>query len=243
MRKLSAILLRLLTLALAPLLSGCFDIHEEYWLARDGSARAEFRYTVPSQALLLSDPARLEQDIREAVATQPSLRLDAVQVTPAGDGVHIALNLSTDSIFDLVDVVKTARAGNFPASAADLAGRFEVHMKGLEVDFARTVKVSDALGLASIGIGRKDKELRRLSYIVHLPVVPKESNADRTEDGGRTLIWESTLGEAMKAPLVTRFRAPVPLQPQWIAAAAGGVLLLGLLVCLLWRRLRRKRLA
>ena len=71
---------------------------------------------------------------------------------------------------------------------------------------------------------------------MHLPEAAIESNADTISNGGRTLAWDSTLGDALGRPLVTRFKARMPVPPAlWFAA---GLVVLALTVLLL--RLRRR---
>jgi len=99
--------------------------------------------------------------------------------------------------------------------------------------------VKEALGLASLAVGSGDRENRRLTYIIHLPKAAKESNATLVTDGGKTLTWDCTLGEAMQRPVVTRFRATMPI-PRY-AWAAAAVLLLVTAGFIVWvtKKLRR----
>jgi hypothetical protein len=238
MRKLPAIFSRLLAALACLLLGACFDIREEVWIHRDGSGRAELKYTIPESALLLGGGiAGLEQKVRELVATEPKVRLDDVKVSTAGGEARIAVKLSTDSMLSLLELQESEAFQELPDAAGNIAGTVVVKLRGLDIDFTRTVKVREALGLASLAIGAEDRRDRSLEYIVHLPKAPKESNATRTENGGKTLVWKATLGEALKRPLVTRFRAALPIP--WYAHAAAGLLLAGIVALVL--RLRRKR--
>ena len=180
---------------------------------------------------------RLRPKVRELVATQPKIRLDKVSVTTAGGEAKIAVALSTDSMLSLIELQESEAFQELPDAAGNIAGTVVVRLKGLDIDFTRTVKVREALGLASLAIGGEDRASRSLEYIVHLPKAPKESNATSTADGGRTLVWKSSLGDALKKPVVTRFRAALPIP--WYAHAAAGLLLAGIVVLIL--RIRRKR--
>ena len=238
MRKLPAIFSRLLAGLACLVLSACFDIREEVWIRPTGSGLAKLDYSIPESALLLSGgTAGLEAKIRDLVATKPEIRLDAVAVTVVDGEAKIAAVLSTDSMLSLLELRNSDEFKKLPSAASNIAGDLVVQLKGLDIDFTRTVKVRDALGLASLAIGADDRRNRSLEYIIHLPRAAKESNAASTADGGKTLIWKSTLGDAMKGPLVTHFRAALPIP--WYAHVAAGLLLTGIVVLIL--RIRRKR--
>jgi hypothetical protein len=238
MRKLPAIFARFLAGLACLALGACFDIREEIWIHRNGSGHARLDYTLPESALLLAGgTAGLEAKVRELVATQPEIRLDAVSVTIAGGEAKIAVALSTDSMLSLIELQESEAFQELPDAAGNIAGTVVVKLKGLDIDFTRTVKVREALGLASLAIGGEDRARRSLEYIVHLPKAPKESNATSTADGGKTLVWKSSLGDALKKPVVTRFRAALPIP--WYAHAAAGLLLAGIVALVL--RVRRRR--
>lgn len=239
MRKLPAISLRVLAACATLLLSACFDIREEIHIHRDGSGKAALDYTIPASALLLAGGKEgMEGRIRELVASQPKLRLDSVEVGDAGaDEARIAVRISTDSMLSLLELQESEAFRELPSAAGKLAGHIDFRLRGLDLYFARTVEVREALGFAALAIGGDERAKRKLTYIVHLPRAASESNATSVADGGRTLVWESTLGEAMRGPLVTRFRAPLPIP--WYAHAAALALVAGLV--LWWLRVRRQR--
>lgn len=233
------LLMRLLAGLACLFLAACFDIREEVWIERNGSGRAELNYTLPESALLLTGGAAgLEKKVRELVAGQPPLTLDGVTVTVMDGQATVNVRLSTESMLSLLDLQKTEDFQSLPEASAEIAGHFDVRLRGLDIDFTRTVRVREALGLASLAIGTEDREARRLSYTVHLPKAAKEHNATTVTDGGKTLIWEATLGEALKQPVITRFRATMPV-PRWVwiaaVALAGGI---AVLVVRLWKKFR-----
>jgi hypothetical protein len=241
MRKLPAIFLRVLAVFAAFALSACFDIREEIHIHRDGSGKAALDYTIPASALLLGGGKEgMEGKIRELVASQPKLRLDSVKVTEAGaDEARIEVRISTDSMLALLDMQESEAFRELPSAAGKLAGHIDFRLRGLDLYFARTVEVREALGLAALAIGGEERAKRKLTYIVHLPKAASESNATSVSDDGRTLVWEATLGEALRAPLVTRFRAPLPIP--WYAHAGALALIAGLVGWGLRIRRRRKR--
>ena len=238
MRKLPAIFARFLAGLACLLLSSCFDIREEVWVHADGSGRAELNYTLPESALLLAGgTSGIEARVRTLVATQPEIRLDAVDVSTGNDEAKIVVKLSTDSMLSLIDLQESEAFQQMPDAASNIAGTVVLKLKGLDIDFTRTVKVREALGLASLAIGGEERAKRSLEYIIHLPKAAKESNATTVADGGKTLVWKATLGEALRKPVVTRFRASMPIP--WFVHLAAGLLLLGIVALVL--RVRRKR--
>lgn len=238
MRKLPAIFARFLAGLACLALSACFDIREEVWIHPNGSGRAELHYTIPESALLLGGgTAGLESKVRELVASQPKIRLDAVEVLTGNEEAKIVVKLSTDSMLSLIDLQKSEAFQKMPDAASNIAGTVVLKLKGLDIDFTRTVKVREALGLGVLAIGSEDRAKRNLEYIIHLPKAAKESNATSVSDGGKTLVWRSTLGEALKKPVVTRFRAALPIP--WFVHLGAALLLFGIVVLIL--RTRRKR--
>jgi hypothetical protein len=240
MRKLPAIFHRFLVLATCFLLGACFDIREEVWIERNGAGRAELRYTVPESALLLGGGAAgTENKIRELIATQPSLILDGVSMEVRDERATVTVKVSTKSMLSLLDLKKSDSFQNLPESTANIAGHFDVRLRWLDLDFSRSVHVKEALGLASLAVGAEDRENRRLTYIIHLPKPAKENNATQVTEGGKTLTWDYPLGEAMKRPVVTRFRASMPIpRYAWAAAAGLGIAVVGIAVWI-FRKIRQ----
>lgn len=184
----------------------------------------------------------MEAKIREAIGKQPMLKLDGLIVEDHGDRASVEIKISTDSVLSLRDLKKGGGSTKMPAAAVDLAGKFEVHRQGLDIDFARTIRVREALGLASFAVRDDDRRDRRLTYIIHLPTPASQSNANEVLNGGKTLIWDSSLGDALQQPLVTRFKARVPIpRTVWLGAGLIGLALSGLLLRL--RVVRRRRQA
>ena len=242
MRKLHAIFIRFLTGLACLLLGACFEAREEIWIDRGGSGRAELSYTLPGSAVSLAGGAEmLEDKIRDLIGSQPELRLDAVSVTSAGDDAVVTVKLSADSMLALLDLKKSEELEQLPSSVEDLAGNFDVRLRGLDIDFSRKIDIGKAMGIASLAVGANDRRNRRLVAIIHLPKPALESNATRTEGHGRTLVWEATLGEALRKPVITRFRASMPIP--WYAHLVAALLLLGVALSIAWWwRRRRSRL-
>ncbi|MCX6878455.1 MAG: hypothetical protein NTW21_32270 [Verrucomicrobia bacterium] len=233
---------RLLLLAAGGMLASCIDGREEFWLAADGSGRAEIRYEVPAAlASSLGGETGIEKLLERFVRETPTLTSTSHRVTRQGERMAVEFKASFKSVLELIAAVSgdsVLAAGKFKPLVEPLIGHFDIRQRGLRVEMTRTVSPSKALpGAGFVPDSRFDG--RRLVYILHLPVVAQESNATRTADGGRTLIWDQTLKEGLKKRVVIHFKAAMPL-PWWSLAAL--VVALGLLLGWLGRKgLRRWR--
>lgn len=201
------------------LLSSCLDIHEEIWIQADGSGHATLTYTVPETTLLIAGGKQeLEISIRQFFDSYPEFQLDDFQVEVIGTEARITLRASTDSVISLANL---SASDNFLAlsnSTKSLFGSFDIKAQALDVDFQRSVDLQRAIGLASLTINGRERSQRRIIQVIHLPALPKSHNASRSENGGRTLIWEHSLGEALRAPVDSSFHLRIPL-PAWSIAA------------------------
>lgn len=223
-------LLRFSLLAFAWVLSSCIDGHEEYWIAADGSGRAEVDYQIPSTvAHLHGGENGIRAALREFLDSTPELKNPTLQVTTEGSQLRVKASVAFDSALDLRKVAAGASIHELPDSASHLAGAIHAETHGRTLDFKRTIFAAKAIpGVGLMPASQLDGH--SLTYIMHLPTAASESNATRTADSGKTLIWECPLAQAVERPFVTRFQMPVPLPWSWMLwitapiATAGGVL-------------------
>lgn len=231
-------LLRLISILLCLLVVSCIDCKEELWINADGSGAAEATYDLPTSAVNLGGG---EAQIRSSIATlleeNPSLHSEILSITPTGPRTQIHLRLTFESAVKLIGLSKPESTQSIPASAQQLAGTFDFHLKGREFALCRTIEANKAFA-GGLFMPRKEIEGRKLLYILHLPQPPIESNATRTENNGSTLIWDYPLEEALKKPLTTRVRAQIPI-PWWAYAAAAGILLGILTLLIRWKPWQR----
>jgi hypothetical protein len=217
---------RLLACVAAALLASCIDGREEIWVNADGSGRSEVSYSVPAAAARLhGGEAGVRRLIEGFLKDAPGITTSSCEVAPAGDQLEIRVRTTFDSALGLKDISTSQAMGALPSSAAGLVGDFQVVVKGLSIDFARTITAGDVLPGAGFLPVSQFKD-RQLTYLFHLPKAATSSNATRTENSGRTLIWEIPLAQAIQAPVTTRFTAPIPL-PTW---AVFAICLLGALI-------------
>jgi len=217
---------RLLVAAVCCLLASCIDGREEFWLAGDGSGRAEIRYAVPATlARGCGGEKGLSKLLDEFIRETPTLTNASRRVTCEGDSMVVDFRASFKSALDLINALSgnTALAsGNLKPVVEPLIGHFDFRRNGLTVNLTRTVRPSKALPGAFL-MPASQFDGRHLVYIVHLPMVAQESNATRTEDGGRTLIWDQTLQDGLKNSVIIHFKGAVPI-PWWLIAAAAAAL-------------------
>jgi hypothetical protein len=218
----------------ALVLSSCIEGREEVWLEADGSGRANFRYDLPAAAAKFQGGLGGVEKLLDSILKDfPDSTSD---VTVEGDRLKVEVNLAFASVEEISKMKSSLDGNRVPSSMEHLAGIFKVQREGLSVDFTRTISPGKAL--PSAFIPASEFRDRRLTYILHLPVVPKESSATLTENGGRTQIWEQSLSSAMQNPVVIHLKAKIPI-PGWIfAAGAGALLVLGGTIVWLARRIK-----
>jgi hypothetical protein len=213
------------------LASGCVDSREEYWIDSRGGGRGEISLSIPAAALRLHGGETGVGGMIDSFARGvPGVELSnrSVEITGERARVHVAFEFG--SALDLADVADGPALQALPAAVRHLTGNVEVSLRGRELSFIRQSTPGRAFPVVPLlSSSRLDGQL---VTIIHLPARARESNATRTENGGRTLIWETPLATAVKAPLVTRFKIDVPVP--WLLvlgvalplALAGGFLLI-----------------
>jgi hypothetical protein len=210
---------------LCALLSSCINGREEIWLNADGSGRADLFYDVPAAAARFQGGAAgIDKLIGSLIEKLPD---HSHEITQQDDRLKVRVKVSFKSPEELTSLTSSVSGRKVPSSLEHLGGIFEVKQDLLDVDFTRTISPAKALPVAFIP--RSEFENRKLTYIVHLPVRAVETNADRVENGGRTLTWEQPLAAAIREPIVVHFKAKIPL-PAWLIAAVWGVVILIALV-------------
>jgi hypothetical protein len=235
--------LRAAAILLALVCSSCLECREEFWLEADGSGRAEIRASVPASVLAMQGgEAKVGKLLAEFLRDTPEIRGSTYQIRREGDRAAIDLDLTFTSALDLAEVTKGPSAKALPEAATHLAGEIETRFRGRTLELERSVAPGKALP-GSAFLPASTFEGRRLVSIVHLPEPAFDHNATRVGNGGRTLIWDVPVAEAMRKPMVSRFKMKVPVP--W-----GLVAGIGIPVCLLaawgfarWRNARQRRAA
>jgi hypothetical protein len=204
-------------------MTSCIDGREEVWIKPNGSGRAEIHYSLPARAVQMKggDAAVLTM-IRDFIKSTPEISASTCDVRTEGDLTKVRVTTEFDSALDLQNAAEGAGIAALPPAAISLAGVVEAKLDGRSLAFTRTIRPADALPGSSF-LPMSTFEGHRLDYIIHLPDVPTTHNATRTENSGRTLVWEKPLAEAIRSPIVTHFRMDIPIPWKWIGSIAAGL--------------------
>ncbi|MEO5716224.1 MAG: hypothetical protein ABIT37_22280 [Luteolibacter sp.] len=231
--------LHVIALLVACLLTSCIDCHEEIWLEADGSGHADISYTLPAAAARFQGgETGVRKQIEKFLSETKEIKSSACEVSTEGDRLKIRVSGAFDSALDLKEISTGGSMDELPSSATNLAGKVEVSVKGRTVDLTRTISPGAALPGAAF-MPASAFEGHRLVYVIHLPTAAKESNATRTADDGRTLVWDFPLAKAIRTPVTTRFVAEIPI-PRWMLITAAPVaFVVGWLALLGFKQLRK----
>jgi len=168
------------------------------------------------------------------LARQPRVRREACEVATTGDRTRVRVRLAFDSVLQLTELSTPEATAALPSSFRHLAGVFDLRMSGRDVELTRTLSPGKVF-FGGLFAPKDEFAGRRLVYTLHLPVAALESNATRTSDDGKTLVWDFALADGLKQPLVTRFKARAPL-PAWLIPVGSGTATLLIGVIVWWRR-------
>lgn len=220
------------------LLCSCIESHEEVWLEPDGSGRAEIRATLPAAVLAAKGGEKeVGAMIETALSSTKAFTRAHHEITTRGDRAEIRIEADFDSAMDLIEVTEGPSSAELPPAVKHMAGTLQVAIHGRTLDFKRTISPGKALPGAGL-LPASALDGGRLVTVVHLPAAAFDHNATRVENQGRTLVWEIPLAQAVRKPMVTRFRMDIPI-PWHLVAGIAIPLILGS-VWLIRRRARRK---
>ena len=232
---------RVLLLTAVAALSSCIDTREEYWLEADGSGRAAATYELPlAVARMHGGPDGIRKLLEDFLKNTPEIRSSDCKVNAEGNHLRVDLRVAFDSALELRNVASGGAIRELPSAASNLAGTIQADIQGRNLAFSRVISVSNALPGASF-LPASQLEGHRMVYVMHLPAAAEESNATRTEDSGRTLIWEIPLQQALEAPVTTRFKMAIPIPWKWVTGVALPFSLAGVFVIVRIRRSRMRK--
>lgn len=232
---------RILLLVIACLLTSCIDSREEFWLEANGSGHAEITCSLPSAAARMQGG---ESGIREMIATffknTPEITASSHEVTTDGDRTRVKVRVSFDSALDLLNVASGPAIRHLPSAATHLAGQVNATFRGRTLDLTRTIAPGKALPGAAF-LPDSQFEGHRLVTLLHLPAAASRSNATRVENGGRTLVWDTPLAAAIRAPVTARFQMDIPIPWALVTAIVLPLALAGGFACFRIRKSRNRR--
>ncbi|MGA0846231.1 MAG: hypothetical protein ACO3RV_06780 [Luteolibacter sp.] len=228
---------RLLLVVGCGLLASCIDSREEFWIDATGGGRAEITVTIPQAATRLhGGVSGVEKMIDDLLGQVSGIEQLSRKVERVGDRVRIFVRFHFRSARDLAELGGKSGGSRVPAAVRHVAGLVKISFDGGRLNWQRRSEPGRAIpGVSWLPASALDG---RLVTVIHLPLAVNESNASRIEDGGRRLVWELPLAEAVKSPVVMRFNMELPIFWSWVIGLL--VLLVGFGVFFIWRRIQRK---
>jgi hypothetical protein len=210
----------------AALLASCIDSREEFWVDAWGGGRAEITCTLPAAAARLHGGEQgICRMIDDFLAETPAISVAQREVVTVGERVVVKLELEFDSALELAEIADGAAIQRLPSAAAHLLGEVKVEQRGRTMHFTRSSQPGRLLpGAALLPASSLDG---RMVTIIHLPAASSASNADRVENNGRTLVWDTPLTEAVRQPRVTRFSLDIPIPWSLVLGVAVPLTLAG----------------
>lgn len=191
------------------LLSGCYRTQSHITIKSDGSAHIELvkslnRDTLKKQMEQSKDksrkqlppPGQISKEMlqnAESKAKQEGVAIVAFQ-EGATEGIKLSKHVDnakdiTSDFDNLQDVAKLASISELPDSQDSINLSLEVKKGFFATSYKLNTKVgSDQGGNPMSGLGGQMGE--NSTFTLTLPIKPGKTNAKRTEDGGKTLIWE-----------------------------------------------------
>jgi len=219
-------------------LVSCIDSHEEVWIDGDGGGRAEITYIVPRSAVITQGGREgLRATVQKQIGATEGLRDTKIEITEENDRIRVFVSLAFDSVLKLSELATVETVAELPPAARHFAGETDIQVKGRDVRVTRTISPGKALpGSSFMPASRWNGH--QLRYTIHLPQAVLNSNATRTENMGRTLIWEVPLADAISKPIVTSFETRIPI-PWWAIAVLTSLVVLSVWLLLRWIKRRR----
>lgn len=197
-------------IAAALLSSSCVDSREEYWIDARGGGRGEMSFTMPATALRLhGGEAGVERMIDAFLKKIPGIEPTRREVSVHGERAEVALAFRFESALDLADFADSSAARELPSAVRHLAGSVDVSLYGRELAYTRQSDPGRAI--PGVSLLPASRLAGRLVTIIHLPSPASETNATRMENDGCTLVWDTPLADAVKAPLEMHFKMNVPI--------------------------------
>jgi hypothetical protein len=232
--------IRFLAAVITVLLASCIDSREEFWIEADGGGRAQITCTIPAAAARIHGG---DDGIRKLIAdflrATPSIKRSSHEVTTANGRTTAVVEFAFDSALDLMETsTRESPAGLLPPAAKHFLGEMQAEWRGRSLEMTRRISPGKSLpGAAFMPASTLEG---RLVTIMHLPAPASASNATRTENSGRTLVWETPFAEAVKSPVTYHFIMDAPLPWKLIGGIVAPLALLG---GVLWIRRIRVRTA
>lgn len=228
-------------LALITLLSSsCIDVREEFWVHKDGSARAEITCLLPRAAMLVAGGEKgIRKLVEELLADDPNIESYQFTIRDRQERKEIQIQIEVEQLLRLDRLRQTVqRNQQLPEAVRLMVGKLDVNLDGLTAIQVRRVSSPGEAAPALKWLPAAELRDHSLVQIIHFPHPVRSSNAHESSHGGRTIRWETPLIAAIQGPVVYEFSVPLPIPWLWIGL--GGAVMIALLAWW-WRRRRRSR--
>ena len=230
-----------------PFLSSCVDIHEEFWIHEDGSAKAEISIDMARAATLALGGPKGAKRMAEKMLEDEATLIDSyhVEVIEKDKRVELKMHCVVDELMDLEKLRQSIQSQkDLHPSIRKMVGEYNIGLDGLSgVNFSRTVSLGEAVpALRWLPKSKlKDYEIVK---VMHFPDAIETHNAHEVTDNGRTLAWKTPLSSAVEAPIIYELIMPVPIPWGWIMTGMAVIIaLFALAFVLVRRKLRSKKIA
>ena len=219
-------ILRALVTCIMLLLVSCIDSREEFWIETNGSGRAHISYTIPASAARMhGGDDGIRKLIGDFFRATPSIKQPHHAVFTENGRTTVTVEFAFDSALDLMRTGSSDSLDRLPAAASHFFGETKMNWSGRSLEITRNISPGKALPGAALL--PSSQLVGRLVTIMHLPAAALESNATRTENHGRTLVWETPFADAVRSPVTYRFTMGVPLPWTMLGWIMAPLALLG----------------
>lgn len=236
-------IMRGLLILCALLATSCLDVREEFWIHEDGSAEAEITLHMPRRATLaLGGPEGVQAMAEKLLTDEKSIDSYEAQVSESGERVSLKVHCAVDQLVAFDNLRKSIQSReDINPAVRKMIGEFDIGLEGLSgVSVRRRVAPGEAVP-ALRWLPKSQTEGHGFVKIMHFPKAVKHHNAHESWDDGRSLMWESSLANAIQTPMVYEFVMPYPIPWAWAISAAVGVIAILSALILLIKKLRAAR--
>ncbi|MGA0899068.1 MAG: hypothetical protein ACO3SO_01545 [Luteolibacter sp.] len=225
-------------------LSSCLDVREEFWIRKDGSAEAEITCQLPRTATIaLGGPTGVRSMVEKLLEDEGHIDSYEVQASENGKRVILKVRCGVDQLiaFDNLHRSIQKRDDLHPAFRK-MMGEFDIGIEGLAgVSVQRRVAPGEAVP-AMRWLPQSQTKGHRIIKIIHFPQIIKQHNAHESWNKGCTLMWETSLEDAIRTPIDYQFVIPFPIPWGWLMSVAICVIaILAIVIQSLRRRSPGKR--
>lgn len=220
-------------------LNSCLDCEEEVWINADASGAGSITITVPAAATSLhGGEAGVKALAEDFLKSSSAFDSYLVGTSTANRRTTIHATFTFSDVRDFLDDSLTENLDHLPSGGREFAGVTEVKFEGLNIAFSRRRELSKAIPGAMF-IPQSRLAGHEIKTIIHLPKAATSHNATSAEDAGRTLIWTTPLASAIRAPIETNFKMPLPIP--WATVSVIALVILLLFVGLIYYVIRSRK--